>query len=209
MWQYTNPDELYHYGVLGMKWGVRRYQNKDGSLTPAGKRHNKVNYTAEAKSMSTDDLRRSVNRMNMEKRYSELTRKTSRVERTANKVEKATDKANNANKSYRSINGDDSYSKIAGKGINGLSKTASAAKKIDKMVNRKSINLDHMSDKDLQDAISRLDLERQYSSLKKNKISNGKIYASEVIDIAGDVLAVSVSAVYIAKEINKLMGGRT
>lgn len=31
--------ELYHHGVKGMKWGVRRYQNKDGSLTPKGKRH--------------------------------------------------------------------------------------------------------------------------------------------------------------------------
>lgn len=31
-------NELKHWGVRGMKWGVRRYQNKDGSLTPAGKK---------------------------------------------------------------------------------------------------------------------------------------------------------------------------
>lgn len=31
--------ELYHHGILGMKWGIRRYQNKDGTLTEAGKRH--------------------------------------------------------------------------------------------------------------------------------------------------------------------------
>lgn len=31
--------ELYHHGILGMHWGIRRYQNKDGSLTPAGRRH--------------------------------------------------------------------------------------------------------------------------------------------------------------------------
>lgn len=31
-------NELQHHGIIGMKWGVRRFQNKDGSLTPAGKK---------------------------------------------------------------------------------------------------------------------------------------------------------------------------
>lgn len=32
-----SPDYLEHHGILGMKWGVRRFQNKDGSLTPEGR----------------------------------------------------------------------------------------------------------------------------------------------------------------------------
>lgn len=37
-----DTDELQHHGVKGMKWGVRRYQNPDGSLTPEGKKRAKV-----------------------------------------------------------------------------------------------------------------------------------------------------------------------
>ena len=37
-WTCTRSDELYHHGIKGQKWGVRRFQNKDGSLTPAGEK---------------------------------------------------------------------------------------------------------------------------------------------------------------------------
>lgn len=35
---YLDTNYLEHHGILGMKWGIRRYQNKDGTLTAAGKR---------------------------------------------------------------------------------------------------------------------------------------------------------------------------
>ena len=33
-----DQNELYHYGIKGMRWGVRRFQNKDGSYTAKGKK---------------------------------------------------------------------------------------------------------------------------------------------------------------------------
>lgn len=35
---YLELHELYHHGIKGQKWGVRRFQNEDGSLTEAGKK---------------------------------------------------------------------------------------------------------------------------------------------------------------------------
>lgn len=38
LWQYNYSSELYHHGIKGQKWGIRRFQNSDGSLTNAGRR---------------------------------------------------------------------------------------------------------------------------------------------------------------------------
>lgn len=62
-----------HFGIKGMKWGQRRYQNKDGSLTPAGKkRYSNENVTK----LSDDVLIKRINRMRLEKEYTRLLNET-------------------------------------------------------------------------------------------------------------------------------------
>ena len=52
MWNYVHTNELYHHGIKGMKWGVRRYQNKDGSLTAAGMKRISKQYKQNAQVVS-------------------------------------------------------------------------------------------------------------------------------------------------------------
>lgn len=49
--------ELYHYGIKGQKWGVRRFQNPDGSLTPAGKKRVSKEYKNYMQKAQADQAR--------------------------------------------------------------------------------------------------------------------------------------------------------
>ena len=55
-----NPHELYHHGILGQKWGVRRFQNKDGTLTAAGKKR-KAKLEAEYESVTGKKIKSDLN----------------------------------------------------------------------------------------------------------------------------------------------------
>ena len=82
-WICTRQNELTHHGIKGQKWGVRRFQNKDGSLTPAGKRrydesNQQSNSSSKTNQQSSSNAKKykipknkSLHRLKLEEKYME------------------------------------------------------------------------------------------------------------------------------------------
>lgn len=102
--------ELMHYGILGQKWGIRRFQNADGTRTPAGQKRRarleaKAARKAERKEakrkrdyrkLTDDELKQRINRLELEKRYRELNK--SKLTRAFERVEKVMNERSQWNK---------------------------------------------------------------------------------------------------------------
>lgn len=141
-------DELQHHGIKGQKWGVRRYQKSDGSLTSEGK-----------------------------KRYSD------------GEYKQALEKVKAADKVVKSVS---------------KAKSDMDAKAYEKQL---KYDLSKMSDKELQQAVNRLNMEERYAQVmtQRKRLEAGESRINKVLDMAGTALSGAATALTIAVAVNELI----
>ena len=96
----TPINQLYHFGITGQKWGVRRYQNEDGTRTPVGKKRDaqsipksedhKISREARSRAtegLSNDELKKLNERLRLEADYRNLT--TEKMQKSESFVKRA------------------------------------------------------------------------------------------------------------------------
>ena len=201
--------ELYHHGVTGMKWGIRRYQNKDGSLTAAGKRRygTKANFEkvqrakkAAAKASSPEAKARAKANARTEEEINKYLQKAGKKKVDVNEAKKpeVEEKVNKTLEKTQEVK-----------------KTDSKFKKSDsKTPEKKSIK--DMTNEEIQAEIDRMGLEARYreamnkslatTTANKKKLVDGRDLTSKILSKAGENLGSQLVTALGGMAINAISG---
>lgn len=147
-------NQLTHWGVKGMKWGVRRYQTKNGALTPAGrKRYNK----------------------DMEKLKAQ-----EKVLKNKQRTKAMIDKLEEKRRSIKEQNDE-----LAGKTTKKPKQESETEAPTTKPSSKpKTLDLDSLSDAELNTIVNRLNNEKRYRELNPEQVSKGKKFVKDMVEKA-------------------------
>ena len=195
-----NP-ELKHWGIKGMKWGIRRYQNKDGSLTRAGKKRQADNLekARQAKKAKQDEIRER------EEKRSKLLKSTDASELYKNRDLLSTEEINER---LNRLNAEQRLSQLSNQtkstGMDKVNKALAVGRKINEVYEftntpvmkalKKQLGLektekrlgldkvyemrDKLSDKQLQDALKRASTEKAIKKILDEREAERKTSTS-------------------------------
>ena len=173
-------NELMHFGVKGQKWGVRRYQNPDGSLTLAGKKR----------------------ALKVQNDYTELSKNKKYHDKDGNLTYEGRKRALKMKEQYSSITG-----KSLRPFSNASVLKSSTSVKGESKVKPKSIS--EMSNQEIQDKIDRINLENKLKALTPEKISRGQKLVDGLKDTAIDMTidrGTKLVGDYIDKQLRDKLG---
>lgn len=177
-------DEIYHYGVKGMKWGVRRTPSQLGHETSKGKRSTVKKPTVKRKTTSKN-----------------LSSKRFTVKRATEKrrpVKKSTDKK----KDEPSI-----VSKLNAKRKERKANKEQAKKlEVEQTAPKKKKKISEMSDEELNKAIRRLEMEKRYNELSRTpkKVSRGKKLAMDILESSGKNIGTQLATYAMGESVNRI-----
>lgn len=208
-----HEQELYHYGILGMKWGIRRFQNEDGTRTAEGKRRERAarNSERDTDSMSDEELRSAINRLQDEQQYLRIMANRNKsgvpgaIRGAANTIKTAGGVVEIANaasggqlKDAKDVVGD--IGKLA-------DNTGKLAEQLSKNQDDATVknDLKGMSDAELRKRVARLLMEERYDNLKKStEVSAGEHFVKNVLPTIATVTTTVGSIASLVLTIMKL-----
>lgn len=177
-------EELTHHGIKGQKWGIRRFQNKNGSLTPAGRKRydddDDESDTLSGMRFIPDDqnsLKKALSKRKTDKQRKEALEKA-RATRAANK--KAEEEK----------------------------QKAEAARQ--KKLAEGKLSSKEMTADELKERIAKMELEKKYDDLMKSqqgktKASKGKAFVGDVLEKSGKNIATQLTTYVMGVGVNKAL----
>ena len=176
--------DVSHSGTKGMRWGVRRYQNADGSLTDAGKKR----YARDAREKEFNKYDETAGK------YFKTSKKNGRTDLEVDAKRYVKEDMTRSKKVVdETKRGVETLNQLNDKAIKNTPKTR--------------LDLSNMSDKELRDRINRELLERQYNDVfNPPQVSKGRERAKKIMEGSVAALTVTSSAVDLALSIKELTG---
>lgn len=192
-------DELRHWGIPGMKWGRRRFQNEDGTLTEAGKKR----YAKQQAAAGDKAYKETINNV---AKGGKLSPEEAHAKATASREIAEKNTSFDVGKEVDS-------DREAAKGI--LRETSNVANTAANVVRNRRVkvqrlDMSKMSDKELRDAVQRARLEEDYDrtfNVDRQKAEAGKERVANIMQTVSISAGVAISALTAAELIKRILPG--